>query len=100
MSENSGNSELKAELKTSIFLMVSRIIDGEANKLNVNVTPMFTASLVELVYNQLLNLGEDLELFANHAGRSTIKPQDVYMVVRKNDVLSGVLKEFEKEIPH
>lgn len=90
--------EIEAQIKASIFLMVSRIVEEETAKLNVSATPMFMASLVELTMNQLLNLGEDLELFANHAGRTTIKPEDVYMVVRKNDVLTSVLKEFESKL--
>lgn len=59
---------------------------------------MFIASLVELVMNQLMNLGEDLELFARHANRSIIEPKDLYMVTRKNEVLTAVLKEFEQKL--
>lgn len=79
--------------------MVSKMVEQDLVNIdsNVSATPTFVASLVELVYNQLLNLGEDLELFANHAGRSTIKPVDLYMVTRRNDILTKVLKEFEKK---
>lgn len=90
--------EVQSQLKASIFLMVSRIVEQETSRLGVNATPMFIASLVELTMNQLLNLGEDLELFANHANRKTIKPEDLYMVVRKNDVLTSVLKEYESKL--
>lgn len=89
------NDEIESQLKALIFLMVSKIIEEETSKMEVQSTPMFTASLVDLVFNQLLNLGEDLELFAHHAGRNTIKQDDIYMVVRKNEVLANILKEYE-----
>ncbi len=56
--------QLKARLWLAIAKIVeeeSQLIDGE-NK--ISATPKFVASLVELVYNQALSLGEDLESFA------------------------------------
>lgn len=61
-------------------------------------TPAFVANLVELVFNQLVNLGEDLELFANHASRTTIDSRDLYMVTRKNDSLTAALKDLESQL--
>lgn len=92
------STDIESQLKSAIYLMVSKIVEQDLVNIDANIsaTPTFVASLVELVYNQLLNLGEDLELFANHAGRSTIKPADLYMVTRKNDILTKVLKEFEQ----
>lgn len=92
------------ELKASVYLMVARIVDDKLQGLQgegatcdlVVATPTFLAGLVELVYNQLILCGEDLELFANHAGRNVIKTQDLYMVTRKNDVLTKALKQFEE----
>lgn len=91
------DSDIESQLKSAIYLMVSKMVEQDLTNIDkeISATPTFVASLVELVYNQLLNLGEDLELFANHAGRSTIKPADLYMVTRKNDILTNVLREFE-----
>lgn len=93
-------SDTEAQLKAAVYLSVSSMIEQELPKLgsNVNVTPTFIASLVELVYNQLINLGEDLELFANHAGRVTISPSDLYMVTRKNNILTDELKKVEDNL--
>ncbi|CAH6721579.1 inner kinetochore subunit Mhf1p [[Candida] jaroonii] len=88
-------AEIETQLKSSIYLMVSKIIENDHD---LQPTPMFIASLVELVMNQIINLGEDLELFAKHGGRSTIKNDDVFMVTRKNEILTSVLKEFEKKL--
>lgn len=39
------------------------------------------------------NIAVDLESFANHAGRSTIKTDDVMLLARRNDGLESILKE-------
>lgn len=59
---------------------------------------MFTASLVELAYNQLLNLGEDLEKFARHAKRKTVTPEDMFLACRRNTDLQGLLGDFWREM--
>jgi centromere protein S len=102
--ETTGVETSIEELKASVYLMVARIVDdklqglqgGGSNCELVVATPTFLAGLVELVYNQLILCGEDLELFANHGGRNVIKTQDLYMVTRKNDVLTKALKQFEE----
>lgn len=68
--------------------------NGLDNGTRVTATPKFTASLVELAYNQAVSLGEDLEAFARHAGRKNITPEDMFMVTRKNDDLTQLLKEY------
>ncbi|CUM63315.1 uncharacterized protein PRCAT00000886001 [Priceomyces carsonii] len=90
-------SEVATQLKSAVYLMVAKIVEEELGE-NVSSTPSFLASLVELVYNQLINLGEDLELFANHANRSVIRPADLYMVTRKNDILTKALKDYEDQL--
>lgn len=97
---NQDRSYEESRLKSAIYLAVAKLIESQLPQIdqNLTATPTFVASLVELVYNQLLNLGEDLELFALHAGRSTIKPSDLYMVTRRNETLTGILKEYEKKL--
>ncbi|GME79417.1 unnamed protein product [[Candida] boidinii] len=60
----------------------------------ITATPKFVAGLAELVYRQAISVGEDLEMFARHAKRKTINVDDLYMVTRRNDILTEVLKEF------
>ncbi|KAH3666504.1 hypothetical protein OGAPHI_003500 [Ogataea philodendri] len=75
------------------------MVEQETDKLSkdsgtdITATPRFTAALVELVYRQLADVGEDLELFAKHAKRKTIIPDDLFMVSRKNDALRELLKD-------
>lgn len=92
------DSDTAAQLKSSVYLTVAKMVEQQVESLegSVSVTPSFVALLVELVYNQLINLGEDLELFANHASRTTIKPADLFMVTRKNELLTAALKQLEQ----
>ncbi|CAN3362957.1 inner kinetochore subunit Mhf1p [Diutina catenulata] len=88
------------QLKSAVYLMVAQMVERKMATMGSDVapviaTPSFTAALVELVYNQIVNTGADLELFATHAGRSVVEPADLYMVARKNPVLTKVLKQFE-----
>lgn len=86
-------------LKAAVYLAVAQTVEAEVARLGaVAATPTFVATLVELVYNQIVNLGEDLELFAKHALRLVVKPADVYMVTRKNPVLTKALQELEHSL--
>ncbi|KAL7664054.1 Centromere protein S [[Candida] zeylanoides] len=93
-------SDIEAQLKAVVYLSVSTMVEEELQRAggNTTATPTYVASLVDLVYNQCLNLGEDMESFANHAGRVTINPSDMYMAVRKNPVLKDELQKFESEL--
>lgn len=90
------DADVATRLKASIYLNVAKMVEEYSQELGTAASPSFVASLVELVYNQLQTLGEDLELFADHAGRTTINDSDVYMVTRKNEVLTNALKEYAK----
>ncbi|CAH2352433.1 inner kinetochore subunit Mhf1p [[Candida] railenensis] len=91
-------SDIQANLKAAVYLAVSTMVEEELASSKTTPSPTFVASLVELVYNQLANLGEDLESFANHAGRVTINPSDLYMITRKNNILTEELKKYENKI--
>lgn len=82
-----------AKLKAAIYLDVAKTVEKQTQELGVTASPSFVASLVELVYNQLVTLGTDLESFADHASRSVVLPADMFMVTRKNEVLTQILKE-------
>lgn len=87
-----------SQLKSTVYLAVAKIVEETAQREGVEPSPTFVAALVDLVFNQLVNLGEDLELFAHHAGRLTVMPADMYMATRKNEVLTRVLREFETKL--
>lgn len=96
-------NETTSQLKSVIYLMVAKIVEEQLDTINkeqqenITTSPIFVASLVELVYNQLIGLGTDLELFANHAGRDIINVSDLLMAIRKNDVLTEYIKSISEK---
>lgn len=116
MAKHQSKEEIALQLKSAIYLSVAKIVESKLEDLNNDndndndkaetttgssnnkknmliATPTFIAQLVELVYNQLINLGEDLELFCHHANRDIVEPSDLFMVTRKNPTLQKHLKD-------
>jgi len=95
--------DLTHGLKAAVFYTVANIIQEEELKLGVSCSQGFVAALTELVYAQAETLGSDLEAFAQHADRSRIQVEDVYLVCRNNVTLKALIedeaKAFEGEIP-
>ncbi|KIM96107.1 hypothetical protein OIDMADRAFT_44857 [Oidiodendron maius Zn] len=85
---------LRERLKASLWFSVGKIVDEESLRLNANATPQFIGALTEMVWAQIENVAIDLESFARHAGRSTISPEDVLLVTRRNDELHGMIRDF------
>jgi centromere protein S len=105
-------------LKASLWFSVGKIVDEESLRLNANATPQFIGALTEMVWAQIgkesfffhplsmwfisllipppppENVAIDLESFARHAGRSTISPDDVLLVTRRNEALHGMIRDF------
>jgi centromere protein S len=44
------------------------------------------------------NVAQDLESFASHAGRRTIKTDDVMLLTRRNEGLETILKDFVEKL--
>ena len=42
----------------------------------------------------LVNVAQDLESFAKHAGRTTITTDDVLLITRRNEALHDIMKDF------
>lgn len=91
-------SELTPELKSAVYLSVAKMMEEYTQELEISVSPSFVASLIELVYDQIVILGEDLELFAKHAGRNIANTSDLYMVTRRNEALTAALKTVHESL--
>ena len=81
------------KLKSTLWYQIGKIVDEETLNLGVAATPQYIGSLAELVWVQLGNTATDLESFAKHAGRSTLKSDDVMLLGRRNEGLEGILRE-------
>ncbi|EXJ94394.1 hypothetical protein A1O1_02788 [Capronia coronata CBS 617.96] len=84
---------LQKKLRSALWFQIGKIVDEESINLGVNATPQFIGSLMELVWAQIGNAAIDLEAFAKHAGRNTIKPDDVMLLTRRNEGLEQILRQ-------
>ncbi|KAF8418090.1 kinetochore component CENP-S-domain-containing protein [Tirmania nivea] len=94
------DDELRERLKAALWHTIGKLVDEETLGLDVIANQAFIASLTEMVWTQLENVAKDLEAFANHASRTTITTDDVLLLVRRNEELESLMKDFvdrEKE---
>lgn len=85
------DKRLKAQLRGKLWFYVESIVKRELPE-NVKYTPKYVNTLTELVYQQLCEVGGDLEAFAQHAGRNVITSEDMLLRTRKNADLQDFLK--------
>lgn len=85
-------------LKAAVWYTVAQIAQEEEIELGRSMSEPFVASLAELVYAQAEHLALELKAFAAHAGRSTIREEDVKLVCRKSSVLQELLDEEARRI--
>ncbi|CDO55820.1 similar to Saccharomyces cerevisiae YOL086W-A MHF1 Component of the heterotetrameric MHF histone-fold complex [Geotrichum candidum] len=85
-------------LKSTIWYTVQKITAEECKQLGVTASPEYAAALTELVFNQIVTLGFDLESFARHAKRKTITTEDMKMVCRRNTGLQEVIDDYIKKL--
>ncbi|PGH01904.1 hypothetical protein GX51_04958 [Blastomyces parvus] len=95
--QESDSVALEERLKSALWLAIGRIVDDETIKLGVDATPQFIGALTEMVWAQIETVGQDLEAFAKHAGRSTINLSDVMLLARRNEGLESILRAFVEQ---
>ncbi|GAA6050496.1 hypothetical protein JCM3770_002626 [Rhodotorula araucariae] len=78
-------------LKAAVWYTVTKIAQEEELSLPFAASEHFVATLAEVVFQQALSLGKDLERFAKHAGRLTINADDVKLAARRNEPLYELL---------
>ncbi|KAK5059828.1 hypothetical protein LTR84_009711 [Exophiala bonariae] len=94
ITENDMDAEaLSKKLRSALWFHIGKVVDEQSLLLGVNATPQFIGSLMELVWAQIGSAAVDLESFAKHAGRSTIKTDDVMLLARRNEGLAELLKK-------
>ncbi|GAA5866174.1 hypothetical protein JCM3774_004108 [Rhodotorula dairenensis] len=75
----------RQSLKAAVWYTVTKIAQEEELSLPFAASEHFVAALAEVVFQQALTLGKDLESFAKHAGRLTINADDVKLAARRNE---------------
>lgn len=86
------------KLKAALWYSTGQTVDSIALTEDLNATAHFIGGLGELVWAQIENVAQDLEAFAKHSGRSTINTKDVILLGRRNDTLTGILRDHSKSV--
>uniref|UniRef100_A0A0D9ZK64 Uncharacterized protein n=1 Tax=Oryza glumipatula TaxID=40148 RepID=A0A0D9ZK64_9ORYZ len=103
-------AEAQADLlRDRLRLAVISIATSEGKKAGMEVSDPVVACIADLAYktvgsSKLLatyiteQLAKDVELFAQHAGRKSIKMEDVILTAHRNEHLMGLLRTFSLEL--
>ncbi|GAA5887757.1 hypothetical protein JCM5296_004481 [Sporobolomyces johnsonii] len=81
----------RQSLKAAVWYTVTKIAQEEELSLPFAASEHFVATLAEVVFQQALSLGTDLEAYAKHAGRMMINVDDVKLAARRNEPLYDLL---------
>ncbi|SCU90619.1 LADA_0F05336g1_1 [Lachancea dasiensis] len=84
--------KLVTQLKGKLWYCLEQQVKKELPE-SVNYSPKFINALVELCFTQLVDIGNDLEAFARHAGRETIGVEDLMLMLRKSHDLQELLRQ-------
>lgn len=82
---------LLGQLKGKLWYCIEKQLQVELPH-GISFSPKFINALVELCFEQIVDIGGDLEAFARHAGRQTIVGDDVMLRLRKNPELKELLR--------
>ncbi|EEB05910.1 hypothetical protein SJAG_00935 [Schizosaccharomyces japonicus yFS275] len=89
--------------KAEIFHVTQQVCNNTAAELSeseskrVVVDELFCVGVTEMVWEQIKVLAKDVEMFAEHAGRKTVQPQDVVLCSRRNEGLHEIMQNLSKE---
>lgn len=71
-------------LKSAVWHTVNKLVIEETRHLKAAVDQSFIDSLTEVVFNQAILLGQDLENFARLDNRRLVTMDDLKMCMRRN----------------
>lgn len=83
-----------SDLKKAVHYQVGKICEEQEELLEAKVPTIFVAALTEVVFKQILSVGNDLEHFAKHRGKQTVSVDDVKLLCRRNPDLISELNLF------
>ncbi|KAG6480019.1 protein MHF1 homolog [Zingiber officinale] len=92
-------AEERAELLKDRFrLSVISIATSEAKKVNMEVAEPVVACIADLAFKYTEQLARDVELFAHHGGRKSVKMEDVILSAHRNEHLASLLRTYSQEL--
>ncbi|XP_059472415.1 centromere protein S-like [Neocloeon triangulifer] len=93
-------SELTNEkkLKLALVLEVRKVIEEVSENMKFTFTKESMNLITELVWKKMQAAGSDVEAFSKHAKRTTVNPEDVKLLARRNPILKNYLAEMADEL--
>ncbi|XP_067659006.1 centromere protein S-like [Haliotis asinina] len=85
-------------LKAAVHYTVVRICREVGDDLNVSINKQVVACIAETTWRQFETYSHDLEMFARHAKRSTVLPEDVKLLVRKSPKLLEHINSLHRQL--
>lgn len=92
------DAQKEEKLKAALWYSTGKTVDAVTINQGLNATPHFTGALSEMCWAQIENAAKDLQAFAKHAGRDTIRAEDVLLLARRNDGLKEALEKEAMEV--
>ncbi|XP_046341481.1 centromere protein S-like [Haliotis rufescens] len=96
--ENVDDLSYEQRLKAAVHYTVVRICRDVGDDLNVSVNKQVMACIAETTWRQFETYSHDLEMFARHAKRSTVLPEDVKLLVRKSPKLLEHIHSLHRQL--
>ncbi|KAJ3430367.1 centromere protein s [Anaeramoeba flamelloides] len=98
--QNKSNlKERSQKLRDSFDNSVFEIMTLEARKNSLLVPKIVLHTYSQLLYDYTISrICYDLEVFAQHTGRLTIKPADLFLMCRRNKTLQDLMRNKFKEL--
>lgn len=85
------SDEVVSQLKGKIWYCVDRMLVTDPSFTKYKFSTKYVNALVELIFLQLVDSGQDLEAFAKHAGRDVISVDDMRLLLRKSPELTDMI---------
>eukprot|EP00051_Salpingoeca_urceolata_P004213 m.63518 g.63518 ORF g.63518 m.63518 type:complete len:116 (+) comp13469_c0_seq6:532-879(+) len=79
--------EEQQHLRAAVHYTVGQLLEHNEEEEGVTFSKLFAASLADLTYRQIGSWTADLEAFARHAKRSTVSPDDIKLLARRDEDL-------------
>jgi centromere protein S len=94
-----GDTNDRMRLQAATHYFIGKICDNEEKNLDLTVSKKAIAALNEVLLDFAGVVAEDLEQFAKHAKRTTIRPDDILLCARRNKTLHKQLSDQVEQEP-
>jgi len=96
--ENKEEQLHKQRIKSAAHFQLAKICEAQAAKFNKTISRGAIASLNNVLVDLAELMAKDLEMFARHAKRTTVRSDDVLLVARKVPSVLNHLKSINDEV--